>query len=191
MPEFDQAYYTRFYENQETLAVTPEQQQKLCTFIAAYLRYLDIPIRSILDVGCGLGQMLNALQEEFPDAQTQGVEVSPYLCAKYGWHQSEVQSFSSEPRDLVVCNDVLGYLSKKEAKKAIANLAGLTESALFLSVLTEQDMDICDQPRTDLEQKVRPAAWYKTHLTKDFVGVGGGLFLKKPLAFPVWQMERV
>ncbi len=90
----------------------------------------------------------------------------------------------------MVCNDVLGYLNKTEARKAINNLARMTESVLFLSVLTSEDMDICDQTHTDLAQKVRPVAWYKDLLRKHFVGVGGGLFLKKPLAYPVWQMER-
>ncbi len=190
MQKFDEAYYKRFYQDEMTQAVSPEEQSRLAKFIAAYLRYLDVPVRTILDVGCGLGQILGALQQEFPQAKTHGVEVSEYLCEKYGWQQGQVQSIKTRPHDLVVCNDVMGYLSKKEARKAINNLARLTESTLFLSVPTSEDMDICDRTHTDLAQKVRPAAWYKDLLEKHFVGVGGGLFLKKPLTYPVWQMER-
>lgn len=190
MHDFDQAYYKRYYEDEATQAVSPEEQQNLAAFVAAYLRYLGVPVNSILDVGCGIGQILQALHAEFPEAEIHGVETSAYLCARYGWEQGEVQNYRSEPHDLVICNDVLGYLSKKDARKAVKNLAGLTESALYLSVLTDEDMDICDTNLTDLNQKVRPIAWYRALLSKHFVAVGGGLFLKKPLAYPVWQMER-
>ena len=94
------------------------------------------------------------------------------------------------PSDFVICNDVLGYLSKKAVREAVKNLACLTTSALYLSVLTEEDQAICDQEHTDPDQKIRPAQWYKDLFDKYFVGVSGGLFLKKPLAYPVWQMER-
>jgi trans-aconitate methyltransferase len=187
---FDKAYYQRFYENAETQAVSREEQIELAQFIAAYLRYLNVPVTSVLDVGCGLGQVLDALATEFPKARTQGVEVSSYLCETYGWHHANVQDFRAPPSDLVICNDVLGYLSKKAVREAVKNLARLTTSTLYLSVLTEEDQAICDQEHTDLDQKIRPAQWYKNLLDKYFVGVGGGLFLKKPLAYPVWQMER-
>lgn len=190
MPNFDKAYYQRFYENAETQAVSHEEQIGLAQFIAAYLRYLNVPVTSVLDIGCGLGQILNALAGEFPNARTQGVEVSSYLCQTYGWQNANVQDFRAPAYDLVICNDVLGYLSKKSVREAVKNLALLTTSALYLSVLTEEDQAICDQEHTDLDQKIRPAQWYKDLLSKHFIAVGGGLFLKQPLTYSIWQMER-
>ncbi len=80
--QFDKAYYDRFYRNPKTRAATPASARKQAAFIANYLRYLDVPVRRILDVGCGLGATLRALQTEFPKARCVGVEYSDYLCDK-------------------------------------------------------------------------------------------------------------
>ncbi|MEM7077365.1 MAG: class I SAM-dependent methyltransferase [Pseudomonadota bacterium] len=192
MPElnFDAAYYQRFYADQASSAVSSGEQRIQADFVAAYLRYLSIEVDSILDVGCGLGVMLAQLQAAFPRARAQGVEFSAYLCQARGWRQGSVVDYKDEPYDLVVCHDVLGYLSAREATRAIKNLARLTRSALYLSVLTEEDLEICDTERTDMQQAVRPVDWYKSRLEKHFVAVGGGLFLRKPLQHPVWALER-
>lgn len=190
MSQFDQQYYERFYADVQTRAVSPIEQQRQADFISAYLRYLDVPVTRILDIGCGLGVLLAQLSQHFPGAQTIGVEYSDYLCAEYGWQRGSVVDFQDQHSDLVICNDVLGYLDKKDCRSALQNLATLTRHALYISVLTEEDMDICDTEHTDMQQNLRSHKWYKKHLAKHFVAVGGGLFLKKPLEFAVWQVER-
>lgn len=189
--KFDQAYYHQYYEDPETRAVSPEEQRVQAHFIAAYLRYLTIEVRSGIDFGCGTGTMLSALQQEFPHATWAGVEVSTYLCQTYGWHHGSVVDSRIDPSDLVICSDVLGYLSPTECKQALKNLTRATQQVLYLSVLTKEDLEICDQDITDMSQAVRSAAWYKRQLDDDFVNIGGGLFLKKPIDVPVWQMEKL
>ncbi|MDG2277170.1 MAG: class I SAM-dependent methyltransferase [Pseudomonadales bacterium] len=186
---FDQAYYHQYYENPETRAVSPQEQKAQAHFIAAYLRYLNIEIHSGTDFGCGTGVMLGAFETEFPQASWTGVEVSAYLCKTYGWRQGSVVDSGVDPSDLVICSDVLGYLSPKDCRQALKNLTRATQHVLYLSVLTKEDLDICDQDITDMTQAVRSAAWYKDQLNNDFVNIGGGLFLKRPLDVPVWQME--
>jgi len=190
MSQFDQQYYERFYADVQTRAVSPLEQQQQADFISAYLRYLAVPVSRILDIGCGLGVLLAQLRQQFPSATATGVEFSNYLCDKYGWRHGSVVDFQEQPFDLVVCNDVLGYLNKKDCRRALQNLADLTRHALYVSVLTEEDLPICDTEHTDMQQKLRSDQWYKKHLANHFVAVGGGLFLKKPLEFAVWQMER-
>lgn len=191
MQKFDQDYYQRYYGNAETRAVSAEKQTRQIHFVASYLRYLDIRISSGIDVGCGVGQMLAACEREFPNATWQGIEFSAYLCDKHGWIQGSVVDTEIEPADFIICSDVLGYLGKRDCKKAIKNLARMTNQALYLSVLTSDDLDICDQDITDMSQKLRPASWYKEHLNKLFVSIGGGVFLKKPLTAAVWKMEQI
>ena len=84
---FDKTYYDRFYRNPTTRAVTPAGARRQAAFVAAYLRHLQVPVRRILDVGCGVGTTLRALGREFPRATLLGVEVSDYLCERYGWTQ--------------------------------------------------------------------------------------------------------
>lgn len=190
--DFNKAYYDRFYRNQRTRATSPAAAQRQAAFIANYLRYMEVPIKRIADIGCGLGDVLNALGKEFPRAKTQGVEFSSYLCDEYGWQEGSVVDYSpSKPFDVVVCNDVISYLNDRNCAKAIKNLAALTKSAAFLGILTEEDWELCDQDRTDPDQYLRPKAWYEKRLAKHFVGVGGGMYLKKPLAYPVWTLDRV
>ena len=191
MEKFDEAYYARYYEDPDTRAVSPEEQQRQVQFIAAYLRYLQVPVKTGIDVGCGVGEMLRACQREFPGAKWRGVEYSEYLCESYGWLRGSVVNTRVKPADLVICSDVLGYLNKTDCKGAIKNLARMTNNALYLSVLTSDDLDICDQDITDMSQKLRPAEWYKDLLNKHFVSVGGGLFLKRPLTAAVWKIEQM
>ena len=200
---FDASYYTRFYEDPATRAVSEEEQRRQADFIAAYLRYLDIGVHSILDVGCGIGTLLHAVSTCIANRDkrsnrraqktrvvTHGIEISEYLCTKYGWTQASILDYEGDGADLVICNDVLGYLNKKDARKALRKLANLSHQALYFSVITLDDLDICDQEHTDMSQKLRPATWYQTELARYFMNVGGGLYLKQPVSVPVWRLER-
>jgi 2-polyprenyl-3-methyl-5-hydroxy-6-metoxy-1,4-benzoquinol methylase len=189
---FDQAYYDRFYRNPRTRAVTPAAAARQARFIAAYLRYLDMPVKRILDIGCGTGTTLRALGREFPAARVHGVEYSDYLCSRYRWECGSVVDYASEqPWDLVVCNDVLAYLDADDCATALGNIAKLSRHAAFLGILTSDDEGAYDPARTDPRQHRRTAAWYRRRLARHFVNVGGGLYLKQPLEVTVWAMDRI
>jgi len=189
---FDKAYYDRYYRDPATRAVTPAAARRQAAFVAAYLKYLELPVRRILDVGCGVGTLLRALGKEFPHARLQGVEVSDYLCRRYGWQPGSVIDYpTSTAFDLVVCHDVLAYLDKIDCRRAIDNLARLSRGALLLGVLTADDADLYDPARTDPSQHLRPAAWYRRRLGRHFVNVGGGVHLKRDAEAVVWTLDRL
>ncbi|MFU8816361.1 MAG: class I SAM-dependent methyltransferase [Pseudomonadales bacterium] len=189
---FDKAYYDRFYRNPRTRAVTPAAAGRQAAFIAAYLRYLELPVARIIDIGCGVGTVLRALTREYPRAFVQGVEFSPYLCERYGWQPGSVVDYQTEESfDLVVCNDVLAYLDDATCATALANLAGLCRGAMFLGILTTDDAELYDPQRTDPQQRLRSVAWYRRRLRKHFVNVGGGLYLKRPSGVTLWSLDRL
>ncbi len=189
---FDKAYYDRFYRNAQTRAVSPAAAKRQATFIAAYLKHLEVPIKSIVDIGCGVGTLLRALQRAFPRARCQGVELSDYLCQRYGWACGAVEDYeASTPYDLVICNDVLPYLDDRACIQALGNLGKLSRGALYLGALTREDLAQCDPDRTDLKQHVRPVAWYRDRLLDKFMNVGGGMFLKQPVEVTVWAIDRI
>ncbi len=190
--KFDKAYYDKFYRDPDTRAVSPSAAKRQAEFIAAYLTYLELRVDRFIDVGCGVGNVLRALARVYPRAEGTGIEYSEYLCERYGWTQGSVTEYKPEkPADLVICNDVLAYLDDATCETAIQNLAQMTLSALFLGVLTEEDLALCDRRRTDNQQVIRSSAWYQAHLSRSFVNVGGGLHLKTPLSITVWSLDRL
>ena len=188
--QFDKAYYDRFYRNPETRAVTPAAVRRQALFIAAYLNHLEIPVREVLDIGCGTGGLLRAVGKAMPKVTTRGVEFSSYLCETYGWQQGSVVDVDAGSADLVICNDVLGYLNDADCGKALKNLARHATGALYLGVLTREDLVLCDPERTDQAQSARPVNWYQRRLNRNFLPVGGGLYLRKPVEVTVWHLER-
>ena len=81
---FDAAYYERFYFDKKTSVVDPGHVERLGAFVCSYLQYLRVPVERVLDVGCGIGLWQGVVAKHFPAASYQGVEVSAYLCGRFG-----------------------------------------------------------------------------------------------------------
>ncbi len=59
---FGKEFYDRFYRCPSTAVAQPEQFKRLADFVLGYLVYLDIPVRNVIDFGCGLGLWQAALE---------------------------------------------------------------------------------------------------------------------------------
>lgn len=177
---FDQAYFRRFYRDPSTRVACRADYTPLARLIAAYLEVLQLPVASILDVGAGIGHFRGALRRHYPAASYLGLDVSAYACERYGWTQASIAEFDAGQFDLVVCHDVLQYLSQREAAAALVNLGRLCRGALYFMALTREDWRLnCDQTRTDRAVRLRPAGWYLNRLRPSFRNLGGGLFLAR------------
>ena len=190
---FDEAYYERFYRSARTRAEAPQDSLRRAAFITSYLAHIGLPVLSVLDIGCGLGRTLAGVQTAYPMAHCTGVEVSDYLCREHGWIRGSVLDYrAEEPFDLVMCNDVLQYLGHADARAAIVNLAALCRGALYFGALTREDWEEnCDRARTDGEVCLRSTRWYRRQLQRDFIPIGGGVFLRRPEAVTLWSLEKV
>lgn len=175
-----------------TRVVTAGEMRARAATISAALRQAQIPIRSILDAGCGMGLMRGPFADLLPRARYSGLESSDYLCRRFGWIQGSIVDFSPRKSfDLVICYDVLQYLTDTEAARAIANLAHLTHAALYVSALTAEDWrDNCDRSRTDRAVHLRPGAWYRRRLKRSFRYLGLGVWLRKDITAILWDMEK-
>ncbi len=191
--QFDAAFYRRFYLNPKTRVVTRAEMARRADLVAAFLRHAEYPVRSILDIGCGLGLMRAALLRHFPRARYTGLEVSPYLCERYGWVQGSAASFQN-PRafDLVICYDVLQYLPGRDAAKALTNLGSLCAGVLHFGVLTREDWDLyCDRTNTDRDVHIRPGNWYRRRLAPAFINAGSGMFVRRGAPIHLWELDQV
>src|SRR6202790_3227709 len=189
---FDSAYFRKYYFDAATRVTTTAEMRGRALLIAAILRHAGIPVRSILDTGCGIGLLRKPFAAALPRARYQGLETSDYLCARYPWVRCSVVDFAPRsPSDLVVCYDVLQYLDDRDAARAIADLATLTRSALYVSALTKGEWRAkCDRPHSDRSVPLRSVDWYRRRLQKRFSYLVFGVWLRKHLAAIVWDMER-
>jgi len=189
---FDAGYYRRFYGNPRTRVTTREETARRAAVVAALVRQLGLRVRRILDAGCGLGWLRGPLLEAFPNATYTGLEVSEHLCEEYGWVQGSLATYRPRGRfDLVVCYDVLQYLSDREAASAMANLARLTRGALYLHALTREDWRMnADLEATDREIVLRPARWYRARLERHFDHAGVGVHVRRGVPWHQWELER-
>lgn len=188
---FDSAYYRRFYLTPATRAMSRTETEQRGRLIAAAVQQLDLPVKRILDAGCGLGWFRKPLLQAFPRARYTGVEFSEYLCQKCGWTQGSVVDHRSRyPFDLVICCDVLQYLDDRAAAKAIANLARLSRGALYLHVPTEQDFqERIDPQGTDVNVHLRTGDWYRARLRRHFQHAGFGVYVRRGVPFAQWELE--
>jgi SAM-dependent methyltransferase len=189
---FGAAYFRKYYLNPATRVVTSSEMRSRATLIEALLTHLQIPVRSILDAGCGIGLLRRPFAAVLPRARYVGLEYSEYLCRRYGWQQGSVATYvPRSPFDLLICYDVLQYLDDAQAARAIGNFARLTRAALYVSALTREDWrENCDRSRTDRAVRLRSGAWYRRRLAKEFRYVGFGVWLRKDVSAILWDLER-
>ena len=189
---FDEAYYQRFYFDKKTSVVDPQHMERLGTFVCSYLQYLRIPVRRVLDMGCGIGLWRDVLARHFPNASYHGVEFSEYLCERYGWERGSVVDYrSTQPYDLVICQGVLPYLSPADLQRALHNLGQLSRGALYLEAVTREDYDrdTIDEDLTDPRLLRHRAQLYRRGLSGNFTSLGGGLWLSHRAEVPMFELE--
>ena len=188
---FDRAYYQRFYHDPRTAVTSRAEMGARARLIAAAVDYIGLPVRRILDAGCGVGLMRAPLLKAWPRARYTGVETSEYLCRRYGWLHGQLETLQLRERfDLVICYDVLQYLSAAQARAAIANVARVCRGALYFGALTLEDWhDNCDQSRTDRIARLRSDRWYRRELDREFRFFGGGLWLRCGAPLTLWSLD--
>jgi SAM-dependent methyltransferase len=189
---FDAAFYRRFYFDPRTKVTTRAETAARARTVAALVENLELPVRTILDAGCGLGWMRRPLLRAFPRARYTGIEVSSHICERFGWTQASVASYRTRARfDLVICYDVLQYLTDAEAARAIANLGRLCRGALFLHVPTLEDWRRnADQSCSDDDIHLRTTDWYRKRLARHFRHAGFGLYVRRGLPLVQWELAK-
>jgi SAM-dependent methyltransferase len=189
---FDRAYYQRYYHDPRPAVTSRAEMRARAEFIAAGVHYLGLPVKRILDAGCGVGLMRAPLLRHLPGARYIGLEASEYLCRRYGWQHGMMQSLTARQHyELVICYDVMQYLTAPEARQAIAKLGVVCRGLLYFGALTSGDWrNNCDRARTDQVPGLRSAAWYRRQLAGAFRALGCGLWLRRGAPVTLWDLDR-
>jgi SAM-dependent methyltransferase len=190
---FDRDFFRRYYHAPTTAVATLEDVTKRARFVTSYLDHLQLDVHRVLDAGCGTGLWKRALERLRRDVEYVGIDTSEYSCRRYGWVHASVDEFTSRRKfDLVVCQDVLQYVDDATVERSFAAIARLCRGAFYFDVPTRDDIQdgLLDMQRTDRAIRVRSAAWYRARLGRDFLNVGGGVFLSRSAKAVALALER-
>jgi len=189
--QFGRDYYQRYYYDPRTAVATRAEIRARARLIAAFVAHLGLPVRRILEAGCGTGILRAELKKLLPGAHYTALEASEYLCRRHGWQHGRIEQYRARAAfDLVVCYDVLQYLDRASAERALSNFARLTRGVLYFSALTRRDLEHnCDPARTDADVDLRSARWYRTRLRRHFREAGLGFWLRRGAPLTLWELE--
>ena len=191
---YDRVYFERWYRNHETRVNSRlEVRRKVSLAIAVAEYFLRRPLRTVLDIGCGEGAWRAHLRALRPKVAYTGLDSSDYVGERFGRSRNiRKADFADLPRldlgvfDLVVCSDVMHYLSERELRAGIPALAAATDGVAFLEVLTRED-DIVG----DLDSLIRrPSSWYRSlFASAGFTFAGPHCWLSPAFADAVAELE--
>jgi trans-aconitate methyltransferase len=149
-----------------------------------------VNIRTVLDVGAGMGMWRDWYSDHHPDVSVQSIDISEHACKTWNHELRNIVEWTPPRKaDLVVCHSVLQYLDNSSFVSAIENLAAGTRWVMYLELPTKWDYEnVVDSRGTDLQVYKRSATWYRQHLTKHFTQIGAGLWTPHD-GVPMYQLE--
>ncbi len=188
---FDAEYYRRFYLSPQTRIYDQERHATLVAATVHFCDWLGVHIRSVLDVGAGVGWWGQWFAEHRPDVRVVSTEFEAETCKTYGHVQADISKWRlDEQFDLVVCQGVLPYLEAADCKKAIANLGAMARGMMYLEAITKADTaGSVDPSLTDMRIHRRPGSWYRKALKPHFQQVGAGLWSKRGAGVIFYELE--
>lgn len=189
-PQFDAEYYRRFYTNPSTAVVTKAAARAEVKFVLAFCEHIGVEIRRFADVGAGTGWWAREFVRQYPRCEhVETYDASADAVRLYGHRKLSIEKLGGRPADLVVCRDVLRYVSDAHAAAAIRRLAKKCRGVLYLHVITSEDE--VDEAASDMTGRFRPARWYLKRLAAaGFRNAGMGLFVAgKFPAFDPFALE--
>jgi SAM-dependent methyltransferase len=121
--------------------------RKVAMAVALAEFYLQRPIRSVLDVGCGEGVWRAPLLKLRPRLHYQGVDPSEYAVARFGGKRNIAlarfgqldQLRFGPPADLLVCSDVIHYVPTAELRRGLRGFSELCDGVAFLELYAAGD----------------------------------------------------
>ena len=161
---YDRAYFDRWYRS-GNIGGAQRLARKVALAVATAEYHLERPVRSVLDIGCGEGAWRAPLLKLRPKLRYIGFDSSAYAIERHGarrnLHLAGFADFQHlrpcPPADLLVCADVLHYLSAREIDRGLPGLAELWGGVAFLECFSREDEAEGDA----VDFQARPAAFYR------------------------------
>ena len=191
---YDQTYFDTWYR-QRGIGDNARLARKVAMAVTTAEYFLERPLRTVLDVGCGEGVWRAPLLKLRPKAKYLGFDNSEYAVRRFGarrnLHRASFGDFAMlrpcPPVDLLVCSDVMHYLDTRELDRGLPGVAELCGGVAFLETFTGEDETDGD----DVGFHPRPARFYRQRFAKaGFVPLGSHLWLSPALSDRLVALER-
>ena len=192
MKKYDRAYFDRWYRGRTRIGPAPEVRRKVTMAVSVAEYFLGRTLRNVIDIGCGEAPWFIHLRELRPKARYVGFDPSDYVISEFGASRNVRRgSFGDidvrERFDLVVCADVLHYLTEEEIRRGLPSVVRLIRGAAFFEVLTREDAVVGDKTGLIL----RPAAWYRARFASaGLIPAGPFMWIVPRLAGESAALER-
>lgn len=148
MKSYDAAYFNRWYRDPRT-RVTSDRvlDRKVHLALSAAEYMLGRRVRTVLDVGCGEARWLVALKRIRPGVAYTGVESSDYAVGAFSATRNIRRgSFGTlrtlklrGPFDLIVCADMLQYVSKADLQPGLREIRRLLGGVAYIEAYARED----------------------------------------------------
>ncbi|MEI6338775.1 MAG: class I SAM-dependent methyltransferase [Verrucomicrobiota bacterium] len=193
---YDQSYFDKWYRDPRHRVSTPAlTRRKAALALSAAEYYLERPVRTVLDVGCGEGQWQPALMRLRPGLRYTGVDSSEYAVRRFGRSRNlrlgsfgDLAALDLEPSyDLIICSDALYYVTRRELTLGLGVLAKhLGGVAFFEAYATGEAL------KGDIHKlEKRSPEFYRQMFRKHgFVSCGSHCYVGTQLAGQVSALER-
>ena len=195
MKAYDRKYFDRWYRGADAPRGEAELRRSVALAVSVAESILNRELRTVLDVGAGEGRWQPILYELRPEASYLGIEPSRYALERFGdarnlrrgrFDELHLHAFD-EPFDLVVCADVLHYLSDQQILAGLEELVDLVGGVAFLEVFTREDPAEGDRNGF----RPRPAEWYRAaFIQAGLRPLGMQMWIHEELAVDLDEMER-
>lgn len=192
----DADYFERWYRGPEAPRGDAELRRDVALALAAAESVLARQVETVLDVGAGEGRWAEVLHELRPGLRYFGIEPSDYALERFGTARNlhrgnfgtlEQHAFD-DPFDLVVCADVLHYLSDAEIERGLPVFADLVGGVAFIEICAAEDPTDGDRDHWH----ARPAAWYRAKLrAAGLVPLGLQLYVHEELVDDLQALDGV
>lgn len=163
---FNKAYFDKWYRHPEHRVKSGAEVRRQVAYVVGLAEWiLERPIRTVLDVGCGEGQWLPAIQKHRPHVRYDGVDSSEYAVSRFGTRRhiqlggiEDLDTLALRERyDLVVCVGMLNYLDIPVLLNGLRLVAKRTGGLAYLELFARSDA--LEGDTTWLTPK--PATWYR------------------------------